>query len=75
MEVKIDFAILEEDFKDLPQSTITLMDVHLQGLKDKNVAKLAHLMGCMHVCYSGIHLDNTTMTPEGLFVLQKQLQK
>lgn len=75
LEVKIDFLILEEDINDIPCSSVPLMDVHLQGIKDSSVAKLAVLLGSMHTCYAGIHLENTSLTPEGLFVFLKQLQK
>ncbi|XP_071549168.1 uncharacterized protein [Panulirus ornatus] len=75
LEVKIDFLILEEDINGIPCSSVPLMDVHMQGIKDSSVAKLAVLLGSMHTCYAGIHLENTSLTPEGLFVLLKQLQK
>ncbi|KAG7153452.1 putative NACHT domain-containing protein 3 [Homarus americanus] len=75
LEAKIDFPILDEEINDLPCSTVPLMDVHLQGIEDSSVAKLVNLLGTLHTSYTGIHLENTTFTPEGLFVLLKQLQK
>ena len=75
LEVKFDFLVLEEDVFSTPKTTVPLLDVHLQGIDNTSVARLAHLLGGLHTCYSGIHLENTTLTPEGVFVLLKQLQK
>ncbi|KAK8720289.1 hypothetical protein OTU49_013455 [Cherax quadricarinatus] len=75
LEVKIDFLILEEDINNLPCSTVPLMDVHLCRTGASCIPKLANLLGTMHTCYAGIHLQDTSLTPEDLFVLLKQLQK
>lgn len=75
LEVKIDYPILKGDIDGLPCTTVPMLDVHIQNINDKSVSKLANLLGSMHVRFTGIHLENTTLTPEGLFVLLKQLQK
>nr|XP_045609530.1 uncharacterized protein LOC123765106 [Procambarus clarkii] len=75
LEIKIDFLVLEEDMNDLPCSTVPLMDIHLQGTKASCIPKLANFLGTIHTCYTGIHLEQTSLTPEDLFVLLKQLQK
>ncbi|XP_068249186.1 uncharacterized protein [Palaemon carinicauda] len=75
LEIKFDFNVLDQDVCTLPKTVAPLLDVHLQGLDDSSVSKVANLLGSIHDCYSGIHLDNTTLTPEGVFVLLKQLQK
>ncbi|KAK7074749.1 hypothetical protein SK128_016310 [Halocaridina rubra] len=75
LEIKLDFPVLEEDVSTIPRTSAPLMDVHLQKLDDTCVSKLANLLGAMHTYYSGIHLDNTSLTPEDVFVIFKQLQK
>nr|XP_027236666.1 uncharacterized protein LOC113827920 [Penaeus vannamei] len=75
LEVKIDYPILKGDIEGLPCTTVPMLDVYIQNINDKSVSKLANLLGSMHIRYTGIHLENTSLTPEGLFVLLKQLQK
>ncbi|XP_064096309.1 uncharacterized protein LOC135208092 [Macrobrachium nipponense] len=75
LEIKFDFCVLDEDVCSIPKTTVPLLDVHLQGLDDSSVSKLANLLGNIHDCYSGIHLDNTSLTPEGVFVLSSSCRR
>ncbi|KAK3850194.1 hypothetical protein Pcinc_043084 [Petrolisthes cinctipes] len=78
LEVKIDFPILdlpEEKVRALPSCTAEMMDIHLQGVQDNEVSKLSTLLASIHTHYSGIHLHHTTLIPEGVYALLKQLHK
>ena len=75
LELKIDFPILKEDPKQLTKTNVSMMDIYVQGISDKHISKLVTALAAMHTRYTGIHVEDTALTPEGVFTLLKQLKK
>ncbi|XP_050717525.1 uncharacterized protein LOC126999227 isoform X2 [Eriocheir sinensis] len=78
LEVKLDFDWLSEEeskINSLPRSSVPLFDVYLRDCGDEHVVHISNLLVHLHLRYSGIHLESTSLTPEGVYVLLKQLQQ
>ena len=76
LELKIDgnFALQNTDRK-WPKANVQLFDVHLKGLGDFCVSEIVDFLSVINDRYTGIHLEDTSLTPESVFALLKELRK
>ncbi|MPC51494.1 hypothetical protein E2C01_045340 [Portunus trituberculatus] len=78
VELKLDFDWISEDevrINSLPRCSVPLFDVYLRGCADEHIVRMSTILCLMHHRYSGIHLESTSLTPEGVYVLLKQLKQ
>ncbi|KAF2364316.1 P-loop containing nucleoside triphosphate hydrolase [Trinorchestia longiramus] len=73
-ELKIDMNIENIVLSALPSMKVELFDVYLRDLDDLCVPRITGLLMKLHKRYSGIHLDNTTLSPESIYTLLKELK-
>ena len=73
-ELKIDMNIENVVLTSLPNMTVDMFDVYLRDLDDLCIPQITGLLTKMHKRYSGIHLDRTTLSPESIFTLLKELK-
>ncbi|CAL4113106.1 unnamed protein product [Meganyctiphanes norvegica] len=75
LEVKIDFDVLKNELTSMTKCDVPLLDVYIQNVTDDQITHLADLLSWMHNSYSGIHLEKTSLSPEGVFYLLQELKK
>lgn len=73
-ELKIDMPIENVVLTALPPVKVEMFDVYLRDLDDMCIPHITGLLIKLHKRYSGIHLDNTTLSPESIYTLLKELK-
>lgn len=74
-ELKIDMRIENIVLTALPPVRVEMFDVYIRDLDDLCVPQITGLLTKLHKRYSGIHLDNTTLSPESIYTLLKELKQ
>lgn len=74
-ELKIDMSIENIVLTSLPNMEVEMFDVYLRDLNNLCIPQVTGLLYKLHKRYSGIHLDNTTLSPESIYTLLKQLKE
>ncbi|XP_076042522.1 uncharacterized protein LOC143026285 isoform X2 [Oratosquilla oratoria] len=75
LEIVVDMDITKIDVNSLTRTTVPLMDVYFTKVHDKIIPKTCDIIAQMNKTYSGIHLDDTDLTPEGVFTVLKELNR
>ena len=73
-ELKIDMSIENVVLTSLPSMEVEMFDVYLRDLDDMCVPQITGILTKMHKRYSGIHLEHTTLSPESVYTLLKELK-
>ncbi|XP_018008848.1 uncharacterized protein LOC108666476 [Hyalella azteca] len=73
-ELKIDMKIEDIVLTALPKMHVEMFDVYLRDLDDYSIPQITGLLIKLHKRYSGIHLDSTTLSPESIYTLLKELK-
>ena len=74
-ELKIDMPIENIVLTSLPEIEVEMFDVYLRNLDDLCVPQITGLLTKLHKRYSGIHLNDTTLSPESVYTLLKELKQ
>ena len=74
-ELKIDMPIDNINLTSLPNMEVEMLDVYLRDLDDLTIPRVTGLLTKLHKRYSGIHLDRTTLSPESIYTLLKNLKQ
>ncbi|RXG61005.1 hypothetical protein Avbf_08445 [Armadillidium vulgare] len=75
LELKIDMKFEEIEMNNIEKNVAPLFDLHLRHIKETDVPFVTDFLTKVSSCYTGIHLEETVLTPEGVYALLKELNK
>lgn len=75
LEIKIDMDISTIQVSSIRPTKVPLFDVHIRGVEDHDCSLVGEILTSMHRRFTGIHLEETNLTPEGVYALLQHLGK